>query len=289
MQLTSIEVPYNGQSFFIDIAEGNMVNLNRIYEISGASSGKEPKEWNKLESTKNLIKSINGGKSPILKTKRGAGGGTWAHWQLALSYAQYLSPELHVAVNQVFKERLEENMDPELGISRSRERAIKNWKNQGHDEKWIADRDHHTDTRKIYVKTLIEHDVKPNHELGICTNKIYKGLFGKDKSEIEKDIREKKPSLPKRINIRDHAKRSSIAAIGLAEALASEEIEDSDVRGVNDCSQVSFDKGKSVRLALDDSRSKSPQKLKPEPVDEEKKAKYKERMKDLKNSLNRKD
>ena len=39
MQLTSIEVPYNGQSFFIDIAEGKMVNLNRIYEISGASSG----------------------------------------------------------------------------------------------------------------------------------------------------------------------------------------------------------------------------------------------------------
>ncbi|MGZ8172787.1 MULTISPECIES: KilA-N domain-containing protein [Methylobacter] len=289
MQLSNIEVPYNGQSFFIDIAEGKMVSLNRIYEISDSPKNQDPRQWTRLPSTKILIESMNVEKSHILKTKRGEGGGTWAHWQIALSYAHYLSPELHLAVNQVFKERLEENIDPELGISRSRERALKNWKNQGHDEKWIADRDHHAETRKTYVKTLIEHDVKPNHEIGVCTNKIYKGLFGKNKSEIEKDIREKKPSLPKKINIRDHAKRSSIAAIGLAEALASEEIEESDVRGVSDCSQVSFDKGQSVRLALDDSRSKSTKKSTSEPVDEEKKEKYKERIKDLRDSINKKD
>jgi len=263
MTPSRIEVPYNGQSFFIDIADGNMVNLHMIFQISGASAGKEPKEWNKLESTKNLIKSINGGKSPILKTKRGIGGGTWAHWQLALSYAQYLSPELHLAVNQVFKERLEEAIDPELGITRSRERAVKKWKDQGHDDEWIADRNKHIDTRKMYVDTLLEHDVKPNHEIGICTNKIYKGIFRKDKSELEQEIRAKNPDLPKSINIRDHARRSSIAAIGLAEALAAEEIDDFNVRGVTDCAQVSYDKGTSVRLALTDARSKAPKK--PEP------------------------
>jgi hypothetical protein len=260
MHPTRIEVPYNGQSFFIDIADGKMVNLNRIYEISGASSGKEPKEWNKLGSTKTLIKSIDGGKSPVLKTKRGGangGGGTWAHWQLALSYAQYLSPELHLVVNQVFKERLEETIDPELGIQRGRERSRKAWINQGKDNDWIADRERHIDTHKDYIGTLLEHDVKPNHEIGICTNKIYKGIFNKDASEIKQSLREKNPNLPKTINIRDHAKRSSIAAIGLAEALASEEIDEFDVRGVKDCAQVSFDKGMSVRKALDDSRSKS--------------------------------
>lgn len=263
MHPTRIEVPYNGQSFFIDIADGKMVNLNRIYEISGASSGKEPKEWKKLEGTKNIIKSIEGGNSPILKTKRGGingGGGTWAHWQLALSYAQYLSPELHLAVNQVFKERLEEIIDPELGIERSRDRARTSWKKQGHDEEWIAKREQHIDTRKAYTTTLIGHDVKPGTEIGHCTNKIYKGIFNKDKSEIEQEIRHKKPNLPKKINIRDHAKMSSLAAIGLAEALASEEIDEFDVRGVKDCAQVSFDKGMSVRKALDDSRSKAPKK-----------------------------
>lgn len=291
MQLANIEIPYNGQSFFIDISEEKMVSLNKIFEISGSTETQSPKRWTSLPSVKTLLETIErqkDGESVLLK-KAGKNGGTWAHWQVALSYAQYLSPELHLAINQVFKERLEENINPELGIDRSRERAVKNWTKQGHDEKWIADRDHHTDTRKIYVKTLIDHDVKPNHELGICTNKIYKGIFNKDATEIKEGLREKNPSLPKTINIRDHAKRSSIAAIGLAEALASEEIEEFDVRGVNDCSQVSFDKGKSVRLALDDSHSKSPKKLKPETVDEETKEKYKERIKGLRGSLYRKD
>jgi hypothetical protein len=95
----------------------------------------------------------------------------------------------------------------------------------------------------------------------ICTNKIYKGIFRKDKSEIEQDIREMNPNLPKKINIRDHAKRSSIAAIGLAEALASEEIDEFDINGVEGCAQVSFDKRISVRLALNDARSKAPKKI----------------------------
>ncbi|MGZ5028971.1 MAG: KilA-N domain-containing protein [Methylobacter sp.] len=272
MHPTRIEVPYNGQSFFIDIADGKMVNLNRIYEISGASPGKEPKEWNKLDSTKKIIKSIEGGKSPVLKTKRGGangGGGTWAHWQLALSYAQYLSPDLHLAVNQVFKERLEEIIDPELGIARSRERAKASWKSQGRDDEWIAKRELHIDTCKAYTGTLIEHNVKPGYEIGLCTNKIYKGIFSKDKSEIEQDIRSKNPNLPKKVNIRDHAKLSSLAAIGLAEALASEEINEFDVRGAKDCAQVSFDKGASVRLALQDSRSKSPKKPTAKPFNAE--------------------
>ncbi|WP_084757774.1 KilA-N domain-containing protein [Spirosoma luteum] len=32
----------------------------------------------------------------LLKSKRGKGGGTWAVEQIALEYAQYLSPELAV-------------------------------------------------------------------------------------------------------------------------------------------------------------------------------------------------
>lgn len=260
MHPTRIEVPYNGQSFFIDIADGKMVSLNRIYEISGSPKNQDPRQWSRLSATKTLIESMNVEKSHILKTKRGEGGGTWAHWQLALSYAQYLSPDLHLAVNQVFKERLEETIDPELGIARSRERAKVAWKNQGHDDEWIAKRELHIDTRKAYTGTLIEHDVKPGHEIGQCTNKIYKGIFNKDKAEIEQGIRESKPNLPKKVNIRDHAKLSSLAAIGLAEALASEEIAEFDVRGVKDCGQVSFDKGMSVRLALQDSRSKAPKK-----------------------------
>ena len=280
-----IEIPYNGQTFFIDIAEGNMVSLNRIYEISGTPKNKDPRQWIRLPTTKSVMESMNVGKSHILKTKRGEGGGTWAHWQLALSYAQYLSPELHLAVNQVFKDRLEETIDPELGISRGKERAVKKWQDQGHDAQWIADREHHVSTRKVYIDTLLTHDVKPNHELGICTNKIYKGLFNKDASELESSIRERKPDLPKKINIRDHVKRSSIAAIGLAEALASEEIDEFNIRGVNDCAKTSFDKGVSVHLALRDSQEKSPARILEKELSKEE---GRTRIQQLKDSLKKK-
>jgi hypothetical protein len=305
MLSTQVEIPYNGQSFFIDVAEGKMIHLNKIYEIAGNPEGKfDPRQWGrkprevKSGSSGNI--SINGGPGfdfidfaaknlnvaaeHIYKTTRGKHGGTWAHWQIGLAYAKYLSPELHLAVNQVFKERLEETINPELGINRSRERARKSWDKQGHDKEWIDEREKHIDTRKFYVDTLLDHDVKPGGEVGHCTNKIYKGIFNKDKTEIEQGIRAKKPGLPQKINIRDHAKRSSLAAIGLAEALASEEIDEHDIRGISDCAKTSFDKGLSVRLALNDSRSKAPKKPQPKTVDE---ASYRQGIASLRAALKR--
>jgi hypothetical protein len=38
---------------------------------------------------------------------RGRRGGTWAHWQLALSYARYLSPEFHLWCNTVVRAAME--------------------------------------------------------------------------------------------------------------------------------------------------------------------------------------
>jgi len=40
-----------------------------------------------------LQKKYNVGLSDIINSKSGCNGGTFAHWQLALAYAKYLSPE----------------------------------------------------------------------------------------------------------------------------------------------------------------------------------------------------
>lgn len=42
-----------------------------------------------------------------MTTQRGKGGGTYAHWQLGLAYAKYLSPEFHICCNTVVRERME--------------------------------------------------------------------------------------------------------------------------------------------------------------------------------------
>lgn len=117
-------MPYNGEKFFIDITDGNMSSLNRIHKISGAPKNQDRRRWIRLENTKKLIKSINVDETHILRTKRGIGWGIFAHGKLALYYVQYLSPELHLAINQVFKERLEEAADTELEINRSHDTAV---------------------------------------------------------------------------------------------------------------------------------------------------------------------
>lgn len=259
MNAQHLEIPFRGKSFFLDIADGNMVNLNHIHSIVGTPKNQSPGDWKRLDSTKKLINSIsnkNTGKSRIFISKRGRNGGTFAHWQLALAYAQYLSPELHFTVNAVFKERLEEIIDPELGISRSQKRARETWKAQGKSEEWIAKREEGKLIREVYVETLVSHDVKFGVEVGHCTNQIYKGLFNKDSCQIEQALRMKNPNLPKKVNIRDYAKLSAIAAIGLAEALSSEKIEKHNAKGVDACAKISLDKATTVRSVLEDSRNK---------------------------------
>ena len=43
----------------------------------------------------------------LVATARGNGGGTWAHWQLALAYAKYLSPEFHTWCNDVVRNAMQ--------------------------------------------------------------------------------------------------------------------------------------------------------------------------------------
>jgi hypothetical protein len=44
---------------------------------------------------------------PTLETEPGRNGGTWAHWQIALAYAKYLSPEFHMWCNTVVRAHME--------------------------------------------------------------------------------------------------------------------------------------------------------------------------------------
>ena len=43
----------------------------------------------------------------IIRGTRGRSGATFAHWQIALAYAKYLSPEFHMWCNEVVREKME--------------------------------------------------------------------------------------------------------------------------------------------------------------------------------------
>ncbi|MBE9562651.1 MAG: KilA-N domain-containing protein, partial [Proteobacteria bacterium] len=92
---TNFELVYKDKSIRQD---GDFICLTDLWAASGKPSGKrDPSHW-KLESGQDFIdsvaKNLNIRSATIYKTTRGRYGASWGHWQIALAYAKYLSPEL---------------------------------------------------------------------------------------------------------------------------------------------------------------------------------------------------
>ena len=86
-----------------------------IRGTSGKSGDYGPRQWKRKEGADfinylSMVKNVP--VSHILFTQRGRNGGTYAHWQIALAYAKYLSPELEMKVNELVKQYV--TADPEL-------------------------------------------------------------------------------------------------------------------------------------------------------------------------------
>lgn len=82
-----------------------MVSLTDIWNANGGESRNRPKAWLETQQAQDFVAEVVKGQDSalFLKVAKGRNGGTFAHWQIALAYSQFLSPELHVAVNTVFK------------------------------------------------------------------------------------------------------------------------------------------------------------------------------------------
>lgn len=108
--------------------EDDMISLTGIHKASGEGEGKKPSRWMSLESTQSFLsvfeemdrrhESVPSTESPADRAKEsglikvlrggvGGGGETFAHNEIALEYAAYLSPMLRIQINRAFKERLQ--------------------------------------------------------------------------------------------------------------------------------------------------------------------------------------
>ena len=103
--------------------QGAMLNLTDMWKAAGSLDNQRPSDWLALDETarfRSYAKAHwtefeepspqnagqNGIFAPdddIVSAERGRQGGTWAHWQLALSYARYLSPRFHLWCNAVLR------------------------------------------------------------------------------------------------------------------------------------------------------------------------------------------
>lgn len=90
--------------------DGEMWCITDMWRASGGPKGKRPAEYLRYDGAafaQFLCDSLDMGPAHIVKTRRigGAspGGETWAHWQLALGYAKWISNEFHARVNDVYR------------------------------------------------------------------------------------------------------------------------------------------------------------------------------------------
>ena len=231
--------------------EDDFINLTKMWEMMGKPESQTPSKWKSLPSVETLIQQIltekgvenKGRLSDVLKITRGRTGKTLAHWKLALDYAGYLSPALKSQFYDWVKERIEEESNPELAYNRGRERAVKGFQKRGRDKQWIQQRIEGMETRARFTDTLKDHGVNAPYEYAVCTNEIYKPLLGGTAKEIkqQRDI----------TDLRDGLSRVELMAVGLAEALASEKMENTNANGFSKCRNICTDSSKRVNRVFE--------------------------------------
>src|SRR5262249_49670413 len=148
-------------------------------------------------------------------------GTTWAHWQIALAYAKYLSHEFHRFVNEAFREWAEEQADPDLKARR----AIAGYRRRGKDDRWILARLDGIVQRRRFTDALKAYGVQ-GAGFARCTDGINKAVLGRSARQIKRAR-----GVPPSARTRDQLDAVELAAIRFAEAMAEERIGDDDVRG----------------------------------------------------------
>jgi KilA-N domain len=180
----------------------------------------------------------------LISTRGGIGGGTYAIDKIAIEYAESLSTEFRDWARNAVKERIEEEVDPELGVRRSRQRAVKNWEKQGKSPEYIGARLDSIPKEDFYEAALYEHGVQAPQHFAWCKAEVYKPIIGDTK-----DFRATR-GLKQRQNCKDGMSFEELAATDFAKVLSAKRINTLNPYGADICAQISHDAGKEVAHLL---------------------------------------
>lgn len=230
---------FNGQQVRTD---GENVCLTDLWRVAGEPDGKRsPRQW-KTENGKLFIdfvaKFLNVRPTDIWKSKRGQGGGTFAHWQIALAYTKYLSHELHMHVNEVY-------MRYSGGDLKLAEEVFDRTSEGVEAQRRSAARIHSKVIRNEHTQTLLEFGVVRAVEFAECTNATYQGLFGGTARELKEER-----GLHVKDNLRDSMDSVELSAVFLAEALADREIRNENYFGFLPCKKSCMKQAQRVSTVI---------------------------------------
>lgn len=233
--VTKREVNYNGIKILLDIADGNLMSLNEIYVAAGKPDFHEPKFWLRSVECEKFIENmeleLKVNKSHLIKVTRGKGGGTWAHWKIATKYAAYLEPALESAILDVFRERIQEEIDPGKAI----DRGIKGYRKQGKSDAWIEQRVKSKIAWTSLTDVLKEHEVT-KYGYARCADSFNVPIIGNNAKVIKQE-----QGLKKSVSVRDMQDEVTLALLNVAQVLSKDKIVKENTLGDMDCSRTCFD------------------------------------------------
>lgn len=201
--------------------DDKLVSLTDIWKALGEDPNKKPAEWLRskaaMEFIASLAKNLKVGIPTLTKSRRGKDiGGTWAHWQLALAYTKWASPEFHQRVNAAFVQWAQEEAHPELKL----DRGVEKLKRKGWDDAKIRARLDGKLERDRLTSTMRDHNCKvigrdnPYREAGTSVNLA---VLGKTANEFKKDA-----GLPIKAKTRDHLSATQLTMVALVESSSAD-------------------------------------------------------------------
>lgn len=107
---------------------GEMLSLTDMWKAAGGDEAKRPANWARKDGASfidHMKDVLNVPHGHILSGERGRTGQTFAHWQIALAYAKYLSPAFHAACNVVIRERMEGRAAPVASLPAQLEEYVR--------------------------------------------------------------------------------------------------------------------------------------------------------------------
>lgn len=216
-----------------------LISLTDLWDAAGHPEGKHyPADWKRFagkQFIESVAKNLNLLPAQVYKTTRGKGGGSWAHWQIALAYAKYLSDDLHMHVNEVYMRY--RSGDVTLADEIADKASPK-------DQEWLVKRVAGKVKRRRFTDILQEHGVD-GKGFGKCTNAIYLPLLGGTARDV-KTMR----NLPQRASLRDAMDVDELVAVAFAEMASTKQISKVQAYGVEPCARLCSDTAKKVAEML---------------------------------------
>lgn len=106
-----------------------MLSLTDMWRAAGEPLHREPFNWARKEGrafVEAVALQLNLTDSQVFQPQRGRNGGTFAHWQVGLAYAKYLSSKFHMWCNEVVRAHMEGRLPESATRPEGPEQALGN-------------------------------------------------------------------------------------------------------------------------------------------------------------------